>query len=354
MPHRMKVMLTKKTKRISLIIFLLFSAFNFSIAQETNPCLIEGVNCDDSAERNGLIFSFIGDTIEYAAVGTSMPFWVGVGDVESRTIDTSVDHPVAATVLSGPGLLTKYSSQQISPYCYFNSWEFSAAGNYKIEFSVSGILKDTVIFRIANPVDLCAEVIEGCRSGGGDIVFMSTGNGGIIPVDAIFPITVGVKSRSTGQVDSSFFGYVYLNQLSGPGIMYGTKSMYGERWLTFTDIYFNKIGTYRIEATTNSGYLPDTVSINVVSTSSSSNSNLEISSTRLFPNPFTDKITIENKFSDEIRDVKIYNTQGKLINQYLSMKSPTLSLAHLPEGIYFFEVGFKKNSQKHVSVLVKK
>lgn len=349
----MKVMITKKSKRISLIIFWL-SAFNFSFAQDINPCLIEGVNCDDSAERNGLIFSFIGDTIEYAAVGTSMPFWVGVGDVDSRTIDTSVDHPVAATVLSGPGLLTKYSSQQISPYSYFNSWEFSSAGNYKIEFSVSGILKDTVIFRVANPVDLCAEVPEGCTGGGGDIVFMSTGNGGIIPVDAIFPITVGVKNSLTGQVDSSFFGYVYLEQLSGPGTMYGTKSMYGERWLTFTDIHFNKAGTYLIEATTNSGYLPDTVSVNVVSTYNSETSSLEISSTSFFPNPFTDKITIEHKFGNEIRDVKIYNTQGKLIDQYLSIKSPTLSLAHLPKGVYFFEVGYKKNSQVHISVLVKK
>ncbi|MAW65796.1 MAG: hypothetical protein CMD18_06345 [Flavobacteriales bacterium] len=344
-------MSTIKSKRIFLIIFLL-SFFNFSFAQD--PCLIEGVNCNDSAERNGLIFSFIGDTIDYAAVGTSMPFWVGVGDVYSRTIDTSVDHPVAATVLSGPGLLTKYSSQQISPYSYFNSWEFSSAGNYKIEFSVSGILKDTVIFRVDSPIDLCSEVTEGCTSGGGDIVFMSTGNGGIIPVDAIFPLTVGVKNRLTGQVDSSFFGYVYLNQLSGPGTMYGTKSMYGERWLTFTDLYFSKPGTYLIEATTNSGYLPDTVSVEVVSTSKSNISNSKVGSTNLFPNPFSDKITIENKFGDEIRDLKIYNIRGKLIDQYPSIKSPVLSLAHLPEGIYFFEVGFKKSSQTHVSVLVKR
>jgi hypothetical protein len=343
----------KKTKRISLIVFLL-STLNLSFAQNIDPCLIEGVNCSDSVERNGLIFSFIGDTIEYAALGTSMPFWVGVGDVNSRTIDISVDHTVSVTVLSGPGLLTNNPPQQISPYSYFEFWEFSSAGNYTVEFSVSGILKDTVVFRIANPVNLCAGVPKGCTGGGGDLVFMSTGNGGIIPVDAIFPITVGVKNSLTGQVDSSFFGYVYLNQLSGPGIMHGTKKMYGERWLTFTDIYFNKAGTYKIEATTNSGYLPDTVSVEVVSTSKSHFSNSKVRSTNLFPNPFIDKITIEHKFGDEIRDVKIYNTQGKLIDQYLSIKSPFLSLAHLPEGIYFFEVGFEKSSQNHVSVLVKR
>ena len=346
-------MFTKKIKRISLIIFSL-SILNVSFAQdEISPCLIEGVNCDDSAERNGLIFSFIGDTIEYAAVGTSMPFWVGVGDVESRTIDTSVDHPVAVTVLSGHGMPKNYSAKQISPYCYFDRWEFPSSGLYELEFSVSGILKDTVIFRVADPIDLCAKVSEGCVSGGGDIVFMSTGSGGIIPVDAIFPITIGVKNRETGKIDSSFYGFVHLNQISGPGKMYGTKSMYGEPWLTFTDIRFNKEGTYLVEAKTNLGYLPDTISVDVVKTENVENSNLKVGLTKFFPNPFTDKITIENK-SDEIREVKIFNTQGRLIRQYSSLKSPSLNLSYLPNGIYFFEVQFKLNSQRQVRVLVKK
>jgi len=341
-------------KVVTLISLVLFCSVQSSFGQYSkNPCSIDGVYCSDTAEINGVIYSFDRDTFKYPAPGTSMPFWLAVGDVSSRTINTTFASTVGATVLSGPGLLHGPFSQNISKYSHFNDWKFTASGVYEIEFSIAGLFTDTVFIEVAKEVDFCAKVPAGCTDGGGDLVYPSTGNGGIIPVDAIFPITVGVVNRLTGQLDSSFFSYVYLAQLSGPGKMYGTLEMYGGRWLTFTDVRFDEEGTYSVEIYTAASHTPDTISVDVY-TPENSVRELNHSSLGIFPNPFSDNITIEFDDGKRIGEVNIINSQGKLVERYSSISSSIFNLSHLPKGVYFVEAISLIGLKNEVSILVKK
>jgi len=346
-------MVKKISKVISLVSLLLCSVQSSFGQYSANPCSIDGVYCNDTAERNGVIYSFHGDTFQYPAPGTSMPFWMAVGDVSSRTIDTTFVSPVAATVLSGPGLLQGPLAQNISKDSHFSDWKFTASGVYEIEFSIAGLFKDTVFFDVAEEVDFCSQVPAGCTDGGGDLVYPSTGNGGIIPVDAIFPITVGVVNSLTGQLDSSFFGYIFLEQISGPGNMYGTLNMYGGRWLTFTDVRFDEEGTYLVEISTSLGYTPDTVSVDVYTPTKGVNAP-NYSSLSIFPNPFSDNVTINFNDGERIDEVNIINSQGKLVETYSLISSSTLNLSHLPKGVYFIEVKSLIGLKSKVNVLVKK
>tara|TARA_Y100000589_G_scaffold285621_1_gene285238 strand:+ start:2964 stop:4064 length:1101 start_codon:yes stop_codon:yes gene_type:complete len=347
------IMVKKVVKVISLVFVLLCSSLSSFGQYSSNPCSIDGVYCTDNTEKNGVIYSFYGDTFKYPAPGTSMPFWMAVGDVASRTIDTTFVSSVIATVLSGPGLLHGPSAQNISKYSHFNDWKFTVSGVYEIEFSIAGLFKDTVFFEVAEEVDFCAKVPAGCTDGGGDLVYPSTGNGGIIPVDAIFPITVGVVNSLTGQLDSSFFGYVFLEKLSGPGNMYGTLNMYGGRWLTFTDVRFDEEGTYLVEISTSLGYTRDTVSVDVYTPTESIHTP-NYSSLSIFPNPFSDNVTIKFDDGERIDEINIINSQGKLVERYSSISSSTLDLSHLPKGVYFIEAISLIGLKSEVSILVKK
>ena len=346
-------MVKKISKVISVVLVLLCSVQSSLGQYSTNPCSIDGVYCNDTADRNGVIYSFHGDTVCYPAPGTSMPFWLAVGDASTRTIDTTFVSPVAATVLSGPGYLQGPLAQNISKYSHFNDWKFTASGVYEIEFSIAGLYKDTVFFKVAEEVDFCSQVPDGCGDGGGDLVYPSTGNGGIIPVDAIFPITVGVINSLTGQLDSSFFGYIFLDQLSGPGNMYGTLNMYGARWLTFTDVRFDAEGTYLVEISTSLGYTPDTITVDVV-TPSNSIRDVNYSTLDIYPNPFSDNVTIKFDDGQRIGEVNIINSQGKIVERYSSISSSTLNLSHLPKGVYFIEAISLIGLKSEVSILVKK
>ena len=346
--------MVKKISRLILLVAFLILFVHTSFGQfSTNPCSIDGVYCNDTAERNGVIYSFHGEIFKYPAPGTSMPFWIAVGDVSSRTIDTTFVSPVAVTVLSGPGSLQGPLAQNISKYSHFDDWKFTASGVYEIEFSIAGLFKDTVFFEVAEEVDFCSQVPAGCTDGGGDLVYPSTGNGGIIPVDAIFPITVGVVNRLTGQLDSSFHSYVYLTQLSGPGDMYGTLMMYGGRWLTFTDVRFDEEGTYLIEISTAASHTPDTITVDVVS-SSNGVRDINSSSLTLFPNPFNDAVTIKFENGETIEKLRVFNSQGKLIEQHSSITSSSLNLSHLPKGVYFVDAVSMYGIRGEVSILVKK
>jgi hypothetical protein len=63
----------------------------------------------------------------------------------------------------------------------------------------------------------------------------------------------------------------------------------------------------------------------------------------LSPNPFEDKITINN---NEIKDVIIYNYIGSKVKQ-LSGVTDQLDVSDLPKGIYYLDVITKENRTTH-------
>lgn len=325
------------------------------IAQFSNshPCSFGGVSCDDAAYRDGFIYSFEEDTFQYSAAGSSMPFWLAVGEPDLRIIDTTFVSPVVANVLNGPGVLNGSLAQNLAKYVYFNDWSFTESGLYEIEISISGSFKDTVFFNVTERIDLCAEVTKGCGRGGGDLIFPLAGNGGIIPVDAIFPITMGVYNSTTEQLDTSFYNYGYLTQISGPGNMYGTFNMYGGPWLTFNDIRFDAVGIYTVEmSSVGNSYTPDTITVTVVAPDNVFK--VKSATANVFPNPFSDKINVELKAGEILESVKIYNNQGQVLQSFPTVGLTTFDVSDLSVGVYFIEVKIQGSTTFQKGVIIKK
>jgi len=345
----------KRNNRLFLLSFFALILTQVSVAQFSNPhpCSLNGVMCNDIANNEGIIYSFTEDTFEYAAAGTSKPFWLAVGEVNSRTIDTTFVSPIAADILSGPGVLAQGSkAQNLSKYVYFNDWIFTEAGVYEVEFRISGILKDTVYFKVTEEVDLCAEVTKGCSNLTGDVVYPLAGNGGIIPVDAIFPISMGVLNSASGTLDTTFYNFGYLTQISGPGNMYGTFSMYGGPWLTFNDIRFDTEGVYKVELSAGGNYTPDTISVTVIAPNNVSE--IRYSAVDVYPNPVNDQVSIALENGEVLESVYIYNYQGQLMSSFIGDQSTTFDVSNLASGVYFIEVKVQGTSSLKKGIIVKK
>lgn len=336
------------------VVFLLFSACLTCQSQHyiPNVCNTKGISCDDSAERTGIIYSFRESRFNYSAVGTSMPFWLAVGDVSTQTIDSTYAGTVSASILSGPGILKGTVAVNIWKYAFFNNWIFSAAGDYEIEIMVSGFISDTIKLTVPEKFDFCSAAPKGCGSTKGNAVFPLSGNGGIIPVDAIFPINVGVYDQLTGVVDSTFQNYAYVDKVSGPGEIYGTLSMYGSGWLTFNDVRFDKMGNYTVKLRTEGNIIPDTVHISVIG----SNNIREFGEypLKVYPNPTSDIVYITGKEGDFFKAVRVYNMQGIAVRNLSDLHISLVKISDLPVGIYFFEVDLEGVHEIQKGIIIKK
>jgi CubicO group peptidase (beta-lactamase class C family) len=69
---------------------------------------------------------------------------------------------------------------------------------------------------------------------------------------------------------------------------------------------------------------------------------IESTKVRVFPNPSSDMLTVET--SETLENISIYNDLGKQVLSERSSLSPTLSVAHLPQGIYFILIKTDKGS----------
>ncbi len=71
----------------------------------------------------------------------------------------------------------------------------------------------------------------------------------------------------------------------------------------------------------------------------------------VYPNPTSDKLTIEFDKKTAGQKIRIYNAVGKLmLSENINTKKVTLSVHHLPSGIYYVEL--YQNNSKHLQKLV--
>lgn len=320
-----------------------------------HPCSQVGVDCSASI-ANGAIFSFQKTNFEYAPAGTSMPIWIAAGDTQSLVIDTTHSGPVSLLLIDGPGTLSGTLTANFTKYHYFTDWKFSQPGVYRIEVNLVGYTKDTVSIRVADEIDLCSEGPGGdCFNGLGKEIFTFR-SGGIIPVDAIFPITVGLVDKATGLIDSSFYGTMELAQYSGPGNMYGTLNMHGKKWVTFTDVKFDEAGTYDVIAkAVGVSYKPDT--FKVVVTEANSVGEVTLNQLSVFPNPFDQQISFDLTPIKEPGYLKVFDGAGRLL-QYVDLKGKEnnfiLSTSTYHSGVYFYEVADHGTKKIDRGILIKK
>lgn len=323
-----------------------------------HPCSQVGVDCSAS-NANGAVFSFQKQGFEYAPPGTSMPIWVAAGDKNTNVLDTTHSGPLSLILIDGPGSLTAGTlTANFTKYHYFTDWKFSDPGVYRFEVNLVGYAKDTVSITVADEVDLCTESPGGdCVNGSGGHIFTFR-NGGIIPVDAIFPITVGVYEKSTGLLDSSFFGTIELTQFSGPGSMYGTLNMHGKKWVTFTDVKFNTAGTYSVGAKANVvgvSYVPDT--FEVIVTEANAIAEISLNNLSVYPNPFDTELTFDLSPIESPELLKIIDAAGRLVDQIQfsgTEKQFVLNASNYKSGIYFYEISDNGTKQIDRGILLKK
>ena len=73
----------------------------------------------------------------------------------------------------------------------------------------------------------------------------------------------------------------------------------------------------------------------------------------IFPNPFSEKITIESPESEIILSISIYDAQGKLVYENKNVKaSDELDLSHLNDGTYVLHYSYEKvtNSKQMIKI----
>lgn len=341
---------------IKLIIALfIFTAVNSFGQSNPHPCSQKGVDCSAST-TTGAVFSFQKDNFIYASPNVAMPFWIAAGERSSGIVDTTHSGPVACLMISGPGSMTGTMTANFTKYHYFTDWKFSKSGTYEIEVSLVGYTKDTVYLTVGEEVDLCSEGPNAdCTNGAGDAIFTFRSTG-IIPVDAIFPITVGVVDVNTGLIDSSFYGTMLLEQVSGPGNMYGTLNLQGGKWLTFTDVKFDAAGTYSVKASAMGlGLTPDIFEVEV--TTANTVEEIIDFGTSIYPNPTTGAIYLSTTKDFYPNKVNIYDYSGKLIFTKTLQSVTTGSQIMLPElssGAYIYELHFPGTFQIDRGILIKK
>lgn len=319
-----------------------------------HPCTVKGVNCNGSGPRE-IIYSFNSDTLNYSYPGTSMPFWVAVGDKSTRTIDTSYVNTINASLINGPGSMSGTLSGLMTKYFYYNGWTFDVNGLYEVKISIPGIGDDTIIVNVPDPGDYCAEFAGGCGDASGDKVVSLLGNGGIIPVDAIFPIKIGVMNIAEGTLDTNFFGSGFINQLTGPGAMYGTFSSYGGPIYNFNDVRFDAIGIYDVELTTSTTAKPDTITVEVIDGDAVNVERVvEQKGFVAYPNPFSDLVTVQTTGGDIISELRVYNFQGQVVKLLTQVNSNIVRLSDFASGTYFVELLIADTKQTQKGVLIKK
>ena len=345
-----KYRLNHMTKRTLIYLFtFVFTALGKgSFAQATpNPCDFPNIECG-AVDRNGVIYPFGSDTINYASVGRSMPFWFAVGDTVTGIVDTTTNCDFTLVKIFGPGEIYGWGIHtDPKKITYYDSVYFNKPGLYAYHINENNsILYDTVYFNVPPEVNFCSEVPGGgCINGGGNQVY-SPQHGVIVPVDAVVPIKVGVIDSISGMLDSSYSGTIYVDKVNGPGSIYGSLSMTGDRWFNFTNIRFSEEGWYTLKFfdldTLN--IKPEYVDVEVVATSNSNS--IAVNDLRVFPNPFKDVITIQSKTILNETVVRINNFQGQtILNKQLNTRRNTFNLNTelLVEGIYFIRILEKGN-----------
>lgn len=326
-----------------LIAFLIIinSSFGVFAQSNLNPCDAPNFDCQNGG-ANGIIFSFDGDTLNYAAPGTSMPFWIGVGDTNSRVLDISSTAIFALTKLSGPGAMQGLPGL-VNPsfFGYFNELNFTIPGIYEIRVN-AGIVGFSKIFivNVLPEISMCIESPSGeCNAGNGNEIFAKPQLGVVVPVDAVWPVTVGLIDSVTGHLDSTFSGTIYVDQLYGPGELYGTLSMTGNKWFYFNDLRFTQEGIYGVNFYEEDSlkYKNSELEVEVVKVSIVGINKQKLNTFVVFPNPIKHSALIQ--FDENLNGLNftIYDSAGRaLFQKNVSTMSSIYSLevSSLSTGLY--------------------
>tara|TARA_B110000211_G_C14075043_1_gene551645 strand:+ start:702 stop:1766 length:1065 start_codon:yes stop_codon:yes gene_type:complete len=341
-----------------IAVLLMFFTENLYAQANPDPCTSPNTTCINGG-GNGIITSFGSKNIIYTSPGRSMPFWVAFGDTLTNYIDTSSNNTYLLSQISGPGQMSGLPAILYDKYIYFNEIVFSQFGEYEIIINQNNFaLVDTFTFTVVPEVDFCTSAPGGgCVAVGGNEIFAKPSASNVIPVDAVFPITVGVIDSITHMINAAFIGTIYVEKISGPGVVYGTLSMSGKGWFTFNNIKFNQVGIYTIQFYEGSKttYKSDTLQVEVVAANSINETTLT-PQLNAYPNPFNEQLSIYTPLESSDINISIYDSKGELVLDTKTngnQKKVTLDTKFLKPGIYILNVNSAKNTIIQNKIIVK-
>lgn len=341
--------------KILAFLLLVFSGGSLMAQANPDPCNFPSVTCQNGG-GNGIVLSSGSDTILYPAPGTSAPFWVGLGDAATNDIDTSAESSFFMTKQSGPGEILGSLGGSTGSYVYYNDLVFTKSGDYVVQISASatGWTRE-VVFRVLEEIDFCVEAPAGeCSSVSGNQLFV-VAETNIIPVDAVLPIRVGAIDSLTGLLDSTFSGTIFAELSSGPGIMYGSLSMTGQKWFVFNDIRFSEEGDYIVNFYEEGGTKFGDASLEVeVIAAESITESVAIDDFNVYPNPIGEEFTISSAQNLKGAMVEIIDLSGKIVSimEIIENKSKVpINSSALKSGVYFVKVFGNENVFSTVKVV---
>jgi photosystem II stability/assembly factor-like uncharacterized protein len=184
----------------------------------------------------------------------------------------------------------------------------------------------------------------GWAQGSSKGVILKTTNGGISWSDFIIDITL----NSIFVVDEGI-GYAVGNS----GTIFKTKDL-GTNWTKLaTGITNNLNSIFFVDSLT--GYAVGSNGVILKTTNGGSSNGVLVNheaTVDLYPNPFTNYITIETKENADNLEFNIYNIEGKLIiKQKITQQRTQLDLSILNSGFYFAEL--KSNESIKITKLIK-
>lgn len=82
------------------------------------------------------------------------------------------------------------------------------------------------------------------------------------------------------------------------------------------------------------------------------NKELQVKQTKVYPNPFKDKIQIQNP--EEIKELQLFDLQGKLISINKNLYELNSKLSSLNNAVYFLRIQFKNNKSETIKLIKNK
>lgn len=312
----------------------------------------KGVNFANE-NGNGIINSFGKSSFVYPAPGRSIPFWISFGDTNTNEVDTtiSIENQLILTKLEGPGEIIGVPEKLTAKFCYFNNLQFTKSGYYKIHLQVSGNYKYEKIISITvlKDSDLCHKAPSGkCGNEKGNKVSAKGHCGNIIPVDAVLPVIVTIIDSTTGNIDSTYKGTIYVSKNYGPGEIYGTLSMSGSKWFNFNNIHFTSDGYYNLKFYDKDSSHYKSTNLDVIVTSPSSIIELNVQNIAAYPNPFIDRINISMPYSKTNLSYTLYDESLRIVavKDNENVEGTLIIDTHsMPAGFYILSI---KSSQGNI------
>ena len=145
--------------------------------------------------------------------------------------------------------------------------------------------------------------------------------------------------------------------MNGPGIVYGSLSMTGNKWFNFNNIKFSQEGAYTIKFYEEDSIKYKSTNVDVVVVGTVGLSQINSSQLHIYPNPFSDQFYVDFPQKEEQVAVSIFDTMGKKVSEQVFNdleKNALINSKDLNSGVYLMSIRSSSSDVISNSIIIKK